>query len=76
MVTQNSKNKGSKSKKKQQPTQPSTTAAKQQSKVARFFTVAICVIVALGLMLPVAGIGAASCSAAPTQAAAPVSGQE
>jgi ABC-type Fe3+ transport system permease subunit len=35
----------------------------KQGKVKRVFTVIICVVVALGLMLPIAGIGAASCSA-------------
>jgi len=35
----------------------------QQSRTRRVFTVIICVVVALGLMLPVTGIGVASCSA-------------
>ena len=34
----------------------------QQAKVRKIFTVVICVVVALGLMLPVAGIGFVSCS--------------
>jgi cytochrome c-type biogenesis protein CcmH/NrfG len=34
----------------------------------RIFTVAICIIVALGLMLPIAGYGAISCSSQPAQA--------
>jgi ABC-type Fe3+ transport system permease subunit len=42
---------------------------RQQSSVRKAFTVVICVVVALGLMLPVAGIGAASCS--PTQSQQP-----
>ena len=35
----------------------------QQSRTRRVFTVIICVVVALGLMLPVTGLGFASCSA-------------
>ena len=38
------------------------TPRKQQSRTRRLFTVIICVVVALGLMLPVAGLGFASCS--------------
>ena len=49
-------------KQSRQATSPHVTPQKQQSGVRRFFTVVICVIVALGLMLPTAGIGFASCS--------------
>ncbi|MCL1847167.1 MAG: hypothetical protein FWF91_04295 [Coriobacteriia bacterium] len=38
------------------------TPRKEQSKSRRLFTIIICVVVALGLMLPVTGLGFASCS--------------
>lgn len=34
----------------------------KQGKVRKVFTIVICIVVSLGLMLPIAGIGAASCS--------------
>jgi ABC-type Fe3+ transport system permease subunit len=56
-----------KSKKKQtsqQEQQHYVAAQKEkQGRVKKIFTVIICVVVALGLMLPIAGIGATSCSA-------------
>ncbi|MDR0347625.1 MAG: hypothetical protein LBH56_04545 [Coriobacteriales bacterium] len=52
--------------KKQAAAPPLSAAQKrEQSRPRKIFTVIICVVVALGLMLPVAGIGVASCS--PTQ---------
>ncbi len=64
MSTQNkSKSSKNKNKENKQPTQ-SSSGVKQQSKVVRFFTILISIIVALGLMLPVAGIGVASCTPA------------
>ena len=50
------------SQKNRQVTSSSAVPKRQQSRVRRVFTVVICVIVALGLMLPVAGLGFASCS--------------
>jgi ABC-type Fe3+ transport system permease subunit len=58
-----------KSKKKQtaaalQQKQEHVAAQKErQGRVKRVFTIIICVVVALGLMLPMAGIGVASCAA-------------
>jgi ABC-type Fe3+ transport system permease subunit len=55
-----------KSKKQAQPSQAAASQKDQrQSRVRKAFTVVICVVVALGLMLPVAGLGVVSCS--PTQ---------
>ena len=34
----------------------------QQGRLRKTFTVIICVVVALGLMMPIAGIGVASCA--------------
>jgi ABC-type Fe3+ transport system permease subunit len=67
LATQNSKNKGSKNKKKQVAAQTGGSGEKKQGGITRVLTIIICVIVALGLMLPTAGIGAASCSPASTQ---------
>jgi len=44
-----------------QSTSPKAMPPRQQSKVRRVFTVIICVIVALGLMLPATGLGVISC---------------
>jgi fatty acid desaturase len=40
---------------------------KQQSTLRKVFTVIICVVVALGLMLPITGIGVMSCSSTQSQ---------
>jgi cell division protein FtsL len=40
---------------------------KQQSTVRKAFTIVICVVVALSLMLPVAGLSVTSCSPTETQ---------
>ena len=53
---------GQASQKNRQTAPPNASPGKQQGKVRRFFVVLICVIVALGLMLPTAGLGFASCS--------------
>jgi uncharacterized protein HemX len=61
-----------KSKKKQhrQSVSPKEQASQQvasrkkEGAVRKAFTVAICVVVALGLMLPITGIGVMSCSSA------------
>jgi ABC-type Fe3+ transport system permease subunit len=51
-----------KAKKQTQAPQQPAPLKKRQSSVRKAFTVVICVVVALGLMLPVAGIGVVSCS--------------
>jgi len=48
--------------KNRQVTPSGVVPKRQQSRVGRVFTVIICVIVALGLMLPVAGLGFTSCT--------------
>ena len=46
----------------QQANPSAATPKGQQSRVRKVFTIIICVVVALGLMLPVTGLGVASCS--------------
>jgi cell division protein FtsL len=53
--------------KKPQPSQQIEPQKKQQSTVRKAFTIVICVVVALSLMLPVAGLSATSCSPTETQ---------
>ncbi|MDR3036830.1 MAG: hypothetical protein LBU31_00235 [Coriobacteriales bacterium] len=51
---------------KKRPPQPAaqpTSAKRQQGTMRKVFTVIICVVVALGLMLPITGLGVASCAA-------------
>jgi cell division protein FtsL len=48
--------------KKPQPSQQIEPQKKQQNTVRKVFTIIICVVVALSLMLPVAGISVMSCS--------------
>jgi ABC-type Fe3+ transport system permease subunit len=48
---------------KEQATQQ-VAARKKEGTVRKAFTVIICVVVALGLMLPITGIGVMSCSSA------------
>jgi ABC-type Fe3+ transport system permease subunit len=45
-----------------QPNKPQPNKPQQQGRLRKAFTVIICVVVALGLMMPIAGIGVASCS--------------
>ncbi|MDR1184373.1 MAG: hypothetical protein LBK67_06205 [Coriobacteriales bacterium] len=52
--------------KKSPSSQQVETPKKQQNTVRKAFTIVICVVVALSLMLPVAGLSATSCS--PTEA--------
>jgi ABC-type Fe3+ transport system permease subunit len=51
---------------REQPSQQ-LGARKKQGTLRKVFTVVICVVVALGLSLPIAGIGVYSCSTAPEQ---------
>jgi ABC-type Fe3+ transport system permease subunit len=63
MAQQQKPHKAKKKATSQQEQQQYAAAQKQkQGRVRKIFTVIICVVVALGLMLPIAGIGAASCS--------------
>jgi ABC-type Fe3+ transport system permease subunit len=55
----------------QQAVQPASTK-RQQGTMRKVFTVIICVVVALGLMLPITGLGVASCAAS----APPVQNQQ
>jgi lipopolysaccharide/colanic/teichoic acid biosynthesis glycosyltransferase len=68
---QNNKNKSKKGKNVKASQASSANTVKPQDKLKRFFTVLISIIVALGLMVPVAGIGVASCSANPAQTTNP-----
>jgi ABC-type Fe3+ transport system permease subunit len=53
--------------KKSQSFQQTEAPKKQQNTVRKAFTIVICVVVALSLMLPVAGLSATSCSPTETQ---------
>ncbi|HBT95071.1 MAG TPA: hypothetical protein DEB24_02720 [Coriobacteriia bacterium] len=62
-------NKTAKNKNVGQPTR-SGSGVKPESRLKRFGVIAICVIVSLSLMLPVAGIGVASCTPVSTKTSA------